>query len=195
MINNIADIKNLEDVKNRFWTKVDIGSKNECWNWKSSAIRAGYGVLKINDKSESSHRISYILNYGEIPINLLVLHKCDNKICVNPNHLFLGNHQENMKDMRVKGRSAKGDKSGARLHPETVKRGEKVALSKVNEFQIIDMLKLYFDDKIHPLIIIAKYNFDRSSFYKLLSGQLWKHVTDKIYPNGIPAYRYKFPNR
>jgi hypothetical protein len=85
----------------RFWDKVE--KTNTCWNW-TGAKRSGYGVIKINHKLISTHRFSYELHNGSIPNGLLVCHSCDNSLCVNPEHLFIGTYSDNMKDCRDKGR-------------------------------------------------------------------------------------------
>ena len=80
----------------RFWDKVD--EKNDgCWVWQAST-RSGYGAFKIDGKVYSSHRISYQLRKGEIPENALVLHHCDCRKCVNPEHLYLGDYTDNLED-------------------------------------------------------------------------------------------------
>jgi len=97
----------------RFWMKVQKGSSDECWNWKESN-RKGYGCLWVNRKYVSAHRFSWLIHHGLIENGLEVLHKCDNTLCVNPAHLFLGTTLDNTKDRVLKGRSAKGSKTNSR---------------------------------------------------------------------------------
>ena len=92
----------------RFYSKTEKQS-NGCIHW-TGCIRgkSGYGAFKLNGKTVNAHRIAYILANGEITDNLLVCHKCDNRLCVNPDHLFLGTHQVNYDDGVKKGRIFKG---------------------------------------------------------------------------------------
>ncbi len=101
------------DIK-RFWSKVDKRGPDECWEWMAGVSREknGYGVFKISGVSYGSHRISYFISTKKQPGHLFVCHHCDNSICCNPNHLFLGTPAIDVADMVTKGRQAKGTGHG-----------------------------------------------------------------------------------
>lgn len=116
--------------EDRFWDKVD--KTDGCWNWNGSLVgdRRWYGALLIKTKGKwthiRAHRLSYLLAHKEIPEGMCVLHSCDNGRCVKPEHLWLGTPQDNMEDMRVKGRISKVSRN----------RGELCGASKLTEVEV-----------------------------------------------------------
>lgn len=101
--------KTLEE---KFWSKVNKGDTNECWNWKGSTNGKGYGLIKNNNKSIKASRFSYELHNGAIPEGFMVCHKCDNRLCVNPAHLELGDALKNSSDACGRGRIKRGENAG-----------------------------------------------------------------------------------
>ena len=99
-IDTISD----EDLK-RFTEKVDKQGHDECWNWLGFKNEQGYGIFGLHIRA---HRFSYQAFQGDIPEGLLVLHKCNNPSCVNPHHLYLGDHRDNVVQMVMDGRHGGG---------------------------------------------------------------------------------------
>ena len=86
----------------RFWDKVN--KTDTCWLWTGNTEKIGYGIFKLKGKALKAHRLSYAYHKNSIPAGNMVLHRCDVRNCVNPDHLFLGTQTDNMRDMTAKGR-------------------------------------------------------------------------------------------
>lgn len=102
-----------------FWSRVKKGEG--CWEWQGGTSDRGYGRIKVNGKMRRAHRVAWALTHGRDPTKM-VLHTCDNPSCVRPDHLYEGNHAENMRDRAVRGRlDQRGTKNPAQhLFPEEV---------------------------------------------------------------------------
>lgn len=110
----------------RFWRRVDRREVNDCWEWQGLLTPSGYGDLWAASKVLKAHRMSYALAHGIIPAGMVVCHKCDNRKCCNPGHLFLGMPKDNYRDMALKGREVKAT-------------GENQAAAKLTESQVIEI--------------------------------------------------------
>lgn len=91
-----------------FWKLVE--KTNSCWNWIGCKNQKGYGRLNRKGIKYSAHRYSWLITFGEIPTELFVCHSCDNRLCVNPSHLWLGSAKDNKQDCLNKNRQGKGFK-------------------------------------------------------------------------------------
>ena len=146
----------------RFWPKVDIKSFDECWLWMAYEERNGYGVFRFNKKIWKAHRFSYLLHYGSIPNQLFILHKYDERLCVNPNHLFAGTNSDNMQDMISKGRNNHlfGNK-----HPN----------SKLTDEQVLTIIEKYKSGKTMQ-DLATEYNITVQAISQNIRGNLRKHL-------------------
>lgn len=138
-----------------FWIKVN--KTNACWNW-TGAVRGGYGAFRVDNKIKLAHRVSYTIHFGTIHEIQLVCHSCDNHLCVNPDHLFLGDHQDNFEDMVNKGRGSSLF-VGRKLSDQEVKNLKIRLISK--DFQ--DLKSLSKEINI-PYSIVKRIN--RNEYYK-----------------------------
>lgn len=111
-----------------------VADSSGCWNWTLQKDRIGYGRLKVQlgarDKFRftSAHRYAFELWKGPIPEGMNVLHRCDNRACCNPDHLFLGTQQDNMRDMHAKGRGPRGYRRDASICASNAKRRKIAAI-------------------------------------------------------------------
>jgi hypothetical protein len=136
-----------QTLEERFWSKVDIAGPDDCWEWNASRKPEGYGQFTISEggsrRNANAHRLAWELTNGPIPTGKHVLHRCDNRPCCNPAHLFLGTQADNNADMMRKGRfvhwTATGTKHAKfRLTQEDVAEIRACAASGVGMQELAD---------------------------------------------------------
>lgn len=153
----------------RFWDKVNKGDSDECWQWQA-CTRVGYGALNVNGKLYGAHRLSFLLEEGVIPEKSQICHHCDNRSCVNPNHLFLGDSSKNMKDAYKKGKLTHIDKADPN-YAKGEDNNSKLSKSKAKE---IKHLKNNSDLTVRE--IADDFNVSHSVVVDIGNGNLWSHI-------------------
>ena len=164
----------------RFWGMVDrSGGPAACWNWQGSLTQAGYGIIGfVEHIHEPSHRIAYALTYGSIPPDLFVCHHCDNPPCCNPQHLFVGTHADNMRDMVQKGRAASGSRNGhvTRPHSYAHMRGENIHTAKLTSEQVIAIRRRYANGDIRQVDLAREYGVGQAVISAIIRCTSWTHI-------------------
>lgn len=145
-------------AEDKFWSHVE--KSNDCWNWVGGKDGGGYGCFSSSMmKERKSHRISWILHYGEIPNGMHILHHCDNPSCVNPNHLFIGKNVDNVRDKIRKGRI--GDFSGTRN-----------GMCKLTENEVLNIRKLH-DEGVSYRMLSKKFNIGMTQIGRIIRKESW----------------------
>ena len=146
-------------MNQRFWNKVEKRGSEECWEWKAYKNTLGYGRLRSNKKDYGAHRYSWLIHFGAIPPGLSVLHRCDNRGCVNPAHLFLGTQSDNMRDMVQKKRR--------------IYQGSHNANSKLTDAEVLE-IRNNFNNNYAELS--AVYSVTKANIRHIVSRKHWGHI-------------------
>ena len=177
-----------------FWQKVNkdcpapahLPWLGKCWNWTGQTKTPRgkqdcYGRIRMAGKMYHAHRISYALAHGEAPSHLCVLHKCDNPLCVNPDHLWVGTRADNNADMVSKGRDRRcePDKVWSRVNPERVLRGSDNPKHKLTEDTVRCILAEYAAGGVSQQSLADKHGVNQTLISALVRGRVWRHVTNQ----------------
>ncbi len=156
------------NTSERFWSKVE--KTETCWNWTGAVRNGGYGSFSALQpdgswKPRLAHRISYQMEFGTFDESLLVCHTCDNRLCVRPDHLFLGTTQDNMDDMVQKRRQG----------PRKAK-GESHGMAKVTEDDVREIRKLYAEGILDQPTLAARYGVTQVAVSQIVLRKSWRHI-------------------
>jgi len=144
----------------RFWHFVAVGAPDACWHWQGALAKSGYGQLRVGDSAAYAHRLSYELHNGPIQPDMYVCHTCDTRTCVNPAHLFIGTHQDNVADMVAKKRHTFGSANpGAKLSEDDVLA-----------------IRLLFDGQSSLESIAHQFGISRQTVKDITRRRTWRHL-------------------
>lgn len=167
-----------DSVLTRLARKIRVNEATGCWEWsgyKLAPPSLPYGCVNVRGRIYKVHRVMYALRVGAIPDGQLVCHRCDNPPCCNPGHLFLGSNADNMADKAKKGRAAKGEKSGSRLHPERLVRGESHRSAKLN-YDKAEEIKQRVTDGLGVRAAAREYGVHHSTICLIMKGRTWNRL-------------------
>lgn len=188
----------------RFWRKVNKNGpimpnmETPCWQWMTGKSDSGYGSFAAGGRTLKTHRIAWTLAKGQIPHDgsahgICVCHRCDNPLCVNPAHLFLGAHIDNMRDMGEKGRKvvargdkhhsrlrpermARGDRNGARTHPERVRCGDEHVSAKLTAEKVLAIRTLHAAGGVSKSELGRQFDVSHNLIGYIIRRKIWKHI-------------------
>lgn len=151
-------------LKDRFLAKVAASRDGECWQWTACKDGKGYPCINVSGTLRTAHRVSYELFRGPITTGQHVLHTCDNPTCVNPSHLFLGTHAENMADKVSKKRHSFGAKHGR---------------AKLSDAEVIEIIR--WTGRLQDAA--DKFGIHKSMISLIRRGKRWTHLAKVVEKN------------
>lgn len=152
-------------AQERFWTKVHKGA--HCWEWSAARDRYGYGAFQVGTSRSSkvvrAHRYAYETAYGAIPAGAFLCHRCDNRKCVNPDHLWLGDNAANQADKIAKGRMLVGSQ---------------LSQAKLTEADAVEIRRLYGTGQYFHRELATMFGVSRENIGVITRCQGWKHTEE-----------------
>lgn len=162
MLRHGDPLKKKKELSNKLDFRID---QNNCFNCTSHKVGTnGYPQVNHNKKPSTTHRKVYEVMFGDIPKGLVVRHKCDNKLCINPEHLELGTPKDNSRDMVERGGSTKGERN---------------AKSKLKEKDVIEIKTLLSSNKVNRKLVLKisnDYGVNVNTIYDIYYNKTWTHV-------------------
>lgn len=139
----------------RFASHMRCGDSSQCWEWNLGLTGNGYGLFCFNNARHRAHRVSYFIFRGNIPEGLRVLHRCDNRKCCNPHHLFLGTHAENLADMTIK---------------------ERGGMTKLTSESILEIRQRYKAGGVTQCQLAEQYGVHQATVWEAIHKSTWRHI-------------------
>lgn len=169
VVTHSRDGETFEEMCEKFWAKVDktpgLGPNGDCWEWRGSIHYKGYGETRAFRDKMKAHRASWYAHTGTNPGKMHVCHKCDHRLCVRPDHLWLGTNKDNSDDKIRKGRQARGSASGN---------------AKLNE-NLVYWMRFVWDRGCTHLELSKRLGVSESAVLTTINNTWWKHIKKDYY--------------
>lgn len=151
----------------RFWNNVNIKSEpDSCWLWKGRASTNGYGRFSFRHNAYKAHRVAFFLSNGRIKDQLLVLHRCDIRLCCNPGHLYQGSARDNTADALKRGH-------------HTRMYGSRNGKAKLTEKEVESIRRRYSEGRITQKSLARYHGVSETTIYYICSGERWINLPDE----------------
>jgi hypothetical protein len=155
-----------EAGQRKFWSLVEIKGETECWPWQGSVTPRNYGIFSMRPTPEKriyfrATRVAYTLTHGPFSFSLQACHTCDNPICVNPRHLWVGTSPDNTRDRDAKQRQARGETHGMAI---------------LEEKQVREIRKIRVSQKATYKELAGRFRVSFYTIQDVLSRKSWKHI-------------------
>lgn len=144
-------------AESRLWSQVE--KSPGCWVWTGYLRNGQHGAMSINDREIYVHRLSYAIHHGPIPQGKVVCHRCDNPPCVQPDHLFLGDQQDNVSDMRAKGRGKNPPRHAGEVHPA----------ASLTDAQVTEIRERWARGGVRQRDLAEGYGVSQSTIWRLIN--------------------------
>ena len=162
---------NYRTAHQRIWDRVAKSGDGECWNWQGAINSHGYGTIRQERRSRGCHVVAFeSASRSSVPHGMQVCHRCDNRRCCNPAHLFLGTTQENTADRNAKGRQA---------------RGARVKLAKLNDADVA-IARYLMDCGVTGKRLAQLHGVAQATMSAIYRRKTWMHVPDLVAPSEAP---------
>lgn len=158
-----------EILVKKFHSKFKINPLTDCWDWCGNIASNGYGRIIYQYKQYSTHRLSWEIHNGKIPEGMFVCHHCDNKKCVNPNHLFIGTCKDNVQDY--------------------ITKFDHIGNKKLSQHEVLEIIRLRKEGKSERRLSKI-FKISRSSIRNILHGKSWKKISKLDNQNNLKSNDY-----
>lgn len=153
-------MRGYDNTPDSFWSMINRTSPDSCWLWQGTVVGSGYGQIRWKGVKVGVHRLAYELTYGPIPDDLIIRHRCDTRLCCNPNHLEIGTYSDNAHDRAIRGRNRE-------------QRGEANSNAVLSESDVAYIRESYASGAITQRELAQMLGVSQGQIARIVSGRRW----------------------